>query len=206
MDDIIYLIWSNIHARLVIHALSRWILVTLLELNAIPVGVSAEHCQIANKWSNNDILGSGHTALHCCWSSTSISKVRSTLRIQRRPDCVVYPDARSLKILIMVVFSLILAVSRVRTKVVVGWPNIRSINPRIYFLLPINRGIKQPEIRSEDHSSSKYSSIRPRNIPGISRVHSREVPLIIYIYTDRKLSFGLICHDREFGVENFRSI
>ena len=106
----------------------------------------------------------------------------STYTTASRLRIIVCPDARSLNILILVVFNLLLAVSRVRMNVVVGWPSTLStlsINPRIYFLLPINRGIKQPEIRSEDHSSSKYSSIRPRNIPGISRVHSREVPLII---------------------------
>ena len=148
------------------------------------IGVSSEHLQIANKWSNNDVLGSRLTALHCCsWSSTSISKVRSTPRIQRRPDyvLVVCPNARSRKILIMVVFNLLLAVSRIRTNVVVRWPSTLSINPRKYFLLTLNRSIKQPEIRSEDHCSSKFSinSIRPRNIlRSISRVNSREVPLI----------------------------
>ena len=67
------------------------------------------------------------SSLHCfCWGSTSISKVRGTPRIQQRPDYVVCPNARSLKILIMVVFSLLLAVSRVRTNVVVGWPRTLS--------------------------------------------------------------------------------
>ena len=127
------------------------------------IGVSSEHLQIANKWSNNDVLGSRLTALHCCsWSSTSISKVRSTPRIRRRPDYGVCPNDRSLKILIVFVFSFLLAVSSVGTNVVVGWSSTLStltINPRKYFLLSLSRTIKQPEIRSEDHSSSTHSSV-----------------------------------------------
>ena len=96
--------------------------------------------------------------------------VSLTYTTASRLRIIVCPDARSLNILIRVVFSLLLAVSRVRTNVVVGWPSTLStlsINPRIYFLLPINRSIKQSEIRSEDYSSSsKYSTInmRPRDI------------------------------------------
>ena len=131
----------------------------------------------------------------------------STYTTASRLRIIVCPDARSLNILILVVFNLLLAVSRVMMNVVVGWPSTLSINPRIYFLLPINRSIKQSEIRSKGHSStSKYSTIRPRDIfksaqPWSSANNTPE-------YTGRKLSLGLISQGirREFGVENLRSI
>ena len=129
------------------------------------------------------VLGSGHTALrvHCCWGSTVIPNVRSPLQYVYNGVQTTNHSVPRCSQSEHFDFGRLLAVSGVRMNVVVGWPSTLSINPRIYFLLPINRGIKQPEIRSEDHSSSKYSSIRPRNIPGIPRVHSREVPLIINI-------------------------
>ena len=155
------------------------------------------------------VLGSGHTALrvHCCWGSTGISNVRSPLQY-------VYDGVQTTNHSVPRCsqsehfdFGRLLAVSGVRMNVVVGWPSTLSINPRIYFLLPINRSIKQSEIRSKGHSStSKYSTIRPRDIfksaqPWSSANNTPE-------YTGRKLSLGLISQGirREFGVENLRSI